>query len=118
MNILSKTAAAAACLALALPVAAVTTTAHAGTAPPPCTNKAIKKAIKKSEGASISINNKKCKDYWAAADYTVEGEFDAASLLEDNGGAWKVVGSKREAKLCKNSNKTVPNKIKKMACVS
>lgn len=116
---LPKIAALVAATALAVPLAAVTTTsANAGTAPPPCTNKAIKKAVKKSVGEPITLNGKKCKNYWAAAQYTINGMDDAASMLEDNGGVWKVVGPKREARYCKPSNKTVPNKIKTMACVS
>ena len=42
----------------------------------------------------------------------------AAYLLQDNGGKWKLVGPNKEAKLCKPSNKTLPNKVKNAACVS
>ena len=117
-NPMKKVAVAAACAALAMPVAAVSTSANAGTAPPPCKNRPLKKAIKQANGTTVKITGKACVDYWAAAQYDVQGEFDAASMFEANGGAWKVVGAKREAKLCKPSNKTVPNKVKKMACVS
>ena len=117
-NLTKKAVLAAACLSLAMPVAAVTTSANAGTAPPPCKNRPLKKAVKQAYGTTIKINDKFCKNYWAAADYTVQGEDDAASMFEDNGGMWKVVGAKREARLCKPSNKTVPNKVKKMDCVS
>lgn len=117
-NLSKKVAVAAACAALAMPVAAISTSANAGTAPPPCKNRPLKKAVKEASGLTIAINAKKCVNYWAAASYTVQGEDDAASLFEANGGMWQVVGAKREAKLCKPSNKTVPNKVKKMACVS
>ncbi len=115
---LPKITALVAGVALALPVAAVSTSANAGTAPPPCKNKPISKAVQKSVGEPITLNGKRCKNYWAAAQYTIDGMDDAASMLEDNGGVWKVVGPKREAKYCKPSNKTVPNKIKNYACVS
>lgn len=104
--------------ALALPTAGLVTSAQAGTAPPPCKNRPLKKAVKQAEGITIKINDKVCVMYWAAAQYTVQGEDDAASMFEDNGGVWKVVSGRREARLCKPSNKTVPNKVKKMACVS
>ena len=119
MTLASKSIAILAGIALAAPVAAVTTSAHAGTAPPPCTKKAVKKALVKSGVEPTSINGKPtCKKYWAAASYTDGGMDDAAAMFEDNGGKWKVVGPKREARYCKPSNKTVPNKVKRAACVS
>jgi hypothetical protein len=114
---LPKITALVAGVALAMPLAAVSATASAGTAPPPCKNKAISQAVEKSLDGPITLDGKRCKNYWAAAQFVIDGE-GAAAMLEDNGGVWKVVGSKREAKYCKPSNKTVPNKIKNYACVS
>ncbi len=119
MKLTSKGAAILAGVALALPMAAVSTSAQAGTEPPPCTKKAVKKALMKAGADPTSINGKPtCKNYWAAASYTESGMDDAAAMFEDNGGKWKVVGPNKEAKYCKASNKTVPNKVKKAACVS
>lgn len=105
-------------LALAVPMVTVPSVAQAGTEPPPCTKKAIKAAIKKKIDAPISIDTKLCKNYWAAGAFTVAGEDSGAYLLEDYAGAWKMVGTKKRAKLCRPSNTTLPGKIKKRACVS
>jgi hypothetical protein len=119
MKISSKTVAVIAGVALALPMTAVSTSAQAGTAPPPCTKKAIKKAINKAgDGQVSSIDTKKCKDYWAAGAYTVDNMDEASYLLEDNGGKWKVVGNKRRTKLCNPNNDTLPKSIQNRGCVS
>lgn len=116
---LSRTAALMAGVALALPVAAVSTTANAGTAPPPCTKHAIKKAVQKSQpDVTIKIDTKYCKDYWASGAYTIDDMDEAAYLLTDKGGKWKAVSSRKYAKLCEPDNTTLPKKIKKHACVS
>jgi len=115
----SKTAALVAGVALALPVAAVTTSANAGTAPPPCKNKPIKKAIEKANpNITVKIDTKHCKDYWAAGAYTMDDMDEGAYLLEDNGGKWKAVGARKYGRLCEPNNTTLPKKIKKYACVS
>lgn len=116
---MTKPVAVVAGLALALPVAAVVPSASAGTAPPPCKNRAIKKAIKPVVGdVVVTVVSKHCKDYWASGDFSIEGEDPGSYLLEDNGGAWQWVSNKRRAKLCKPSNTTLPKKVKKYACVS
>lgn len=119
MKFSAKAAAVMAGMALVLPLAA-TAPAQAGTKPPPCTKKAVKKALKADmPGESIKLDGKPvCQNYWAAGAFTIDDMDDAAYLLQDNGGKWQVVGSKKEAKLCKPSNTTLPKKIKKRACVS
>lgn len=116
---LTKFAVLVAGAALVLPSAAVVSTASAGTAPPPCTNRAIAKALNKAGPEdNYKILSKYCKGYWASGAVTIDGQDEGAYLVEDNGGKWKAVSSKRRAKLCQTNNTTLPKKVKKHACVS
>lgn len=105
-------------VALILPMVASAPSVHAGTEPPPCTKKAIKKAISKTGENVTSINSKVCVLYYAAGSYTIDRMDDAAYLLTDVSGKWKVVGSGKTAKLCQPSNTTLDPRVKAAACVS
>ena len=122
VSVLKRVAVLLAGAALVLPMAAISSPASAGTEPPPCTKKAIKKAVQKAQdGATVtSINSKKCSKngYYAAGAYTLDNEDEAAYLVMDNGGKWEAVKDARIAKLCKPNNKTLPMRIKSRACVS
>lgn len=105
-------------VALVLPMLAIAPTAHAGTGPPPCTKKAIKRAIANTGVNVTSINSKVCVMYYAAGSYTIDRMDDAAYLLTDVSGKWKVVGSRKTAKLCQPSDTTLDSRVKAAACVS
>lgn len=105
-------------VALVLPMVAMAPSAHAGTEPPPCTKKAIKKAISKTGVNVTSVNIKVCVMYYAGGSYTIDRMDDAAYLLTDVSGKWKVVGNGKTAKLCQPGNTTLDPKVKAAACVS
>lgn len=118
-----RIAVAAACAALALPLAAVTISANGATATAACRKSPLKKAVERANGTTVRITDKVCVNGWAAATWDPRGEYAGASMLErapDQGGIdrWRVVGPRREARLCRPSDRTAPDRVKRMACVS
>ena len=122
MSLLSKSIVGLGGVALVLSTMTVGATAQAKTASPPCTKKAAKSAVVKSGVIVTWISKPTCKKKngkrWAAVSFTIDDMDDAAALLRAKGKKWKVVGAKREAKLCSPSNNKLPKKVKKRACVS
>lgn len=123
MSVMSKTVAGFGAVALAISTLALGGgSAQAMTKKPPCTKKAAKKAVVKSGVDVTWIGKPKCGKKngkrWAAVSFTIDDMDDAAALLRKKKKRWKVVKTKREAKLCSPGNNVLPKKVKKYACVS
>lgn len=106
-------------LSLSAPVAA-----NASDKKPPCTFKAIDKALTKSnKGTEIEIDSKKCKKkdgmWWAAGEATFGGEDDGVYLLygkQKKNGKWKWKDDGRDT--CESDIKSIPKKLRYVCKVS
>ena len=106
-------------LSISTPIAA-----NASDKKPPCTYKAIDKALtKSSNGAEIDVDSKKCKKkdgmWWAAGEATFGGEDDGVYLLygkQKKNGKWKWKDDGRDT--CESDIKSIPKKLRYVCKVS
>lgn len=102
----------------------VPTTATAGTKPPPCSTKAVKKALKSlvktlPAGSQLDTVTKVCSGYWAGGGFMFStpdgGSGSGAYLLQASGGKWKYVPYAKQVKLCDGG--MVPKRVAAKACL-